>query len=241
MRIGLVSYRCENRNVAFNLSQIERAMRECAGKLDLLCFGEAFLQGFDALCWKYEIDKEIAIAQESEMMLQLRKWTEQYGLALLTGYIEKERESIYSSCAVLSNGEILHNYRRISRGWKDYWRTDEHYREGTEVQPFFLHGKKMTIALCGDLWDHPERFKTDGLLLWPVYVNFTPEEWEQGELADYAKQAALAAADVLMINSLDRGKAKNYGGSFHFRNGETIQKLPFDQEQILVVDLSGGC
>lgn len=236
MRIGLVSYRCENKNTVFNLSQIERAMRESAGKLDLLCFGEAFLQGFDALCWNYEIDKEIAITLQSETMLQLRKWTEQYGLALLSGYIEKEQENIYSSCVVLSNGKVLHNYRRISRGWKDYWSTDDHYREGTEVRSFLLHDTKMTIALCGDLWDHPERFKTDGLLIWPVYVNFTPEEWEQGDLEDYAKQAALAATDILMINSLDR-EPKNYGGSFHFRNGETIQKLPFEQEQILVVDI----
>ena len=47
MRIGLVSYRCENKNIAFNISQIEKAFREAKGKADLLCFGEAFLQGFD--------------------------------------------------------------------------------------------------------------------------------------------------------------------------------------------------
>ena len=68
MKIGLVSYRCENRNVAFNMSQIERAMQEAAGKVDLLCFGEAFLQGFDSLCWKYEIDKEMAVFLGSETM-----------------------------------------------------------------------------------------------------------------------------------------------------------------------------
>ena len=54
MRIGLVSYRCKNRDVAFNMGQIERAMRHSEGKADLLCFGEAFLQGFDALCWDYD-------------------------------------------------------------------------------------------------------------------------------------------------------------------------------------------
>ena len=34
MRIGLVSYRCENKNVFFNMSQIERAMSEAKGKVD---------------------------------------------------------------------------------------------------------------------------------------------------------------------------------------------------------------
>lgn len=52
MNIGLASYRCENKNMEFNISQIERAMREAQGKVDLLCFGEAFLQGFDSLCWQ---------------------------------------------------------------------------------------------------------------------------------------------------------------------------------------------
>ena len=60
MRIGLVSYRCENRNIAFNMSQIELAMKRAEGKAEMLCFGEAFLQGFDALCWDYDTDKEVA-------------------------------------------------------------------------------------------------------------------------------------------------------------------------------------
>ena len=91
MRIGLVSYRCENKNVFFNMSQIERAMSEAKGKVDLLCFGEAFLQGFDSLCWDYETDKNLAIELESEAILRLRHWTVQYGMSLLTGYIEKEK------------------------------------------------------------------------------------------------------------------------------------------------------
>ena len=61
MNIGLASYRCENKNIEFNINQMERAMREAQGKVVLLCFGEAFLQGFDSLCWDYEIDKNTAV------------------------------------------------------------------------------------------------------------------------------------------------------------------------------------
>ena len=236
MRIGLVSYRCENRNVEFNMKQIELAMQRTKGKVDLLCFGEAFLQGFDALCWDYETDKAIALELSSETISQLRRWTIQYGTSLLVGYIEKDGERLYSSCAVLSNGEILHNYRRISKGWKEYTRTDEHYCEGNETGAFHLHGKEITIALCGDLWDYPDRFRTDQLLIWPVYVNFTTEEWEQGTLDEYAAQAALAANDVLMINPIDH-EPLNHGGSFHFHNGKTVARIPFDREDVLIVDV----
>ena len=173
MRIGLVSYRCENRNTEFNMSQIELAMQRSKGKIDLLCFGEAFLQGFDALCWDYEADKAIALELSSETISRLRSWTVQYGVSLITGYIERDREKLYSSCVVISEGEIVHNYRRISKGWKEYSKTDGHYCEGNETGSFYIQGKEVTLALCGDLWEFPDRFSTDKLLIWPIYVNYT--------------------------------------------------------------------
>ena len=49
------------------------------------------------------------------------------------------------------------------------------------------------LALCGDLWDYPEKFKTDHLLI---------------------------------------------GGSFYFQKGGVIDRIPFEQEQILIVDVN---
>ena len=236
MQIGLVSYRCENRNTAFNLKQIELAMQRSEGKVDLLCFGEAFLQGFDSLCWDYKTDRAIALELSSETLSQLRKWTVQYGISLITGYIEKAEDKLYSSCIVISDSEIVYNYRRISRGWKEYSKTDGHYCEGNETGSFCLHGKAMALALCGDLWEFPDRFRTDHLLIWPVYVNYPIEEWNHGILEEYAAQAALAASDVLMINPIDR-KPVNHGGSFHFHDGQTAAKIPFDREDILIVSI----
>ena len=236
MRIGLVSYRCENRNTAFNLGQIERAMKCAEGKADLLCFGEAFLQGFDALCWDYEADQAIALERASDSLSLLRSWTVRYGIALAVGYIEKAQEKLYSSCAVISDGKVIHNYRRISEGWKEYTRTDSHYCEGDETGTFRLHGKEMMLALCGDLWVFPERFRTEHLLIWPVYVSYTTEEWDSGALEEYAAQASLAAEDVLMVNPIDRDPA-NHGGAFHFHNGKIAAGIPFDREDILMVHI----
>ena len=236
MRIGLVPYRCENKNIPFNLSQIERAMRQARGKAELLCFGEAFVQGFDCLCWDYEADRQMALTLDSAPMQQLRQWTRDYHVALLTGYIERDGEELYSSCAVLAEGEVLHNYRRITTGWKESWRCDAHYREGTEVRAFLFQGRRILLALCGDLWDCPERFRTEHLLIWPVYVSFSPQEWEAGELAAYAQQAALAADDVLLVNPIDR-EGGSCGGAVHFQKGRVLDRSPFDREEILLVDI----
>ena len=236
MRIGLVSYRCENRNTAFNMNRIELAMKRAEGKADLLCFGEAFLQGFDSLCWDYEADKTVAVDLSSDIIQQLRHWTVRYGMSLITGYIEKDRDKLYSSCVVISGGEIVHNYRRISKGWKEFTKTDGHYCEGKETGSFQLCGKKMTLSLCGDLWDFPDRFRTEHLLIWPVYVNYSTEDWYDGILDEYASQAALAAEDTLMINPIDNFPV-NHGGSFRFHKGQVIAGIPFDKEDILFVDI----
>lgn len=236
MRIGLASFECKNRNVAFNMAQIERAMRETQGNVDLLCFGEAYLQGFDSLCWDYTIDKKMALELNSESICQLCEWSKAYGTALLTGYIEKEKEWLYSSCVVIEDGKILCNYRRITKGWKEYQKTDEHYKEGDKAEKFTFRNREIGLALCGDMWDCPEKFKTNHLLIWPVYVNFTVDEWNGQEMKAYAKQASLAAKHVLMVNPIDHDP-QNHGGAFYFCDGEIIDRLPFDQEGILIVDI----
>ena len=68
MRIGLASYPFVNNDVDHNLAQMEAALRLAQGKVELLCFGEAFLQGFDALRWNYADDKHIALPIDSAPM-----------------------------------------------------------------------------------------------------------------------------------------------------------------------------
>lgn len=235
MRVGLASYECRNNDIPFNLSQMEQAMAVAQGSVSLLCFGEAFLQGFDALSWSYERDRDVAIAADSPVLERLRSMTVRYGVDLLFGYLERWEDRIYSSCAVLAEGELLHNYRRISRGWKEYTVTDGHYREGSDTGGFLYRGSPVKVALCGDMWDFPERFRTDQLLIWPIYVNFPLDAWRRYE-AEYAEQARLAARRTLMVNSISR-EPVSHGGAFSFVDGKTEKRLPFDTEDILIVEL----
>ncbi len=235
MKLGLAAYRFRNKDIAFNLAQIEKAMKENRDRADLLCFGETFLQGFDSLDWEYEKDKNMAITQDSSVMQKLCRLTVQYETDLLLGYVERDGESLYSSCVVMEQGKIIHNYRRISKNWKEYNKTDYHYCEGTTTDEFWYHGKKIMIALCGDLWLHPERFKTEDLLIWPVYVNFDLEEWNTCE-QEYADQALLACRKTVMINSITE-EPVSHGNAFYFYNGKVEQKLGYDKESVLIVEV----
>ena len=237
MKIALAAYESKNGDIAFNLKQMERAVKEASGKAGLVVFGEAFLTGFDCLTWDFEKDKNTAVSQDSEVMKDVLALSERYGVGLIFGYIEREEETLYSSCAVVKDGKLLNNYRRISRGWKEVSLADEHYREGNSVVEFVLDGKKLMLALCGDMWDFPGCFKTDGVLIWPVFLSYTPEDWPECE-AEYAEQASLAASETLMAGSISLDpEAPSVGGTFYFRDGKTVMKAPFGEESVLTVEI----
>lgn len=234
MILGLAAYKFINNEIEFNIKQIEKAIQS-SKNIDMLCFGEAFLQGFDAFKWDYEIDKNIAISKDSNIMKSLEKMSKDYDIDLAFGYLEIDADELYSSYAIIINGKLTYNYRRITIGWKEYIKTDFHYREGKDILIFNYKGHNITIALCGDLWECPEKFKTDGILIWPVYVNFTIKEWEVEEI-EYAKQAFKASNNTLMINSLSVNP-DCYGGCFYFQNGKILKKLNFDTEGIISINL----
>lgn len=234
MKIGLASYKFINNNIEFNISQIEKALKASA-KVDLMCFGETFLQGFDALSWSFEADKSIAISLCSECFDRLKKLSLDYETDILLGYVERDGDSLYSSCAVIIDGEIAFNYRRISKGWKEFTITDHHYKEGTSVDSFEYKNRHVKIALCGDMWDYPERFVSDDLLIWPVYVNFSLEEWSKYK-SEYAEQANKACRNTLMVNSLSDAPT-SHGGAFYFKDGTVESQTDFDDETMLVIDI----
>ena len=238
MKVALASIEFINNDILFNLSQIEKYLKEASSKdCDAICFGEAFLQGFDCLNFTYEHDIKIAISQESETMEFLKGLTIKYNIDLMLGYIEKENKDIYSSYCVFSSGKIIYNYRRISKGWKEYWRTSVNYKEGLETKGFIYKDKHFKIALCGDLWEEEtECFKECDVLLWPVYCNYTKEEWETGTLMEYVKQAHLVNSRVLFINSHTKYPL-SLGGAYDFCNGKIKSKLDMGIEGILYINI----
>ena len=84
MKIALASAKFKNNDVPFNLRQIEDCMLQAkeAGA-ELVCFGEAFLQGFDALTWYWERDRDVAVTTDSEVFRALERLTADTGIDLL--------------------------------------------------------------------------------------------------------------------------------------------------------------
>ena len=75
----------------------------------MLCFGEAFLQGFDAFNWSFDNDKNIAISKDANIMKRLEKLSRDYNTDLAFGYLEIDGEDLYSSYAIIIEGKLTYN------------------------------------------------------------------------------------------------------------------------------------
>lgn len=73
------------------------------------------------------------------------------------------------------------------------------------------------------------------VLLWPVYCDYSVQEWNSGVMDEYALQCRDAAPLTLMINSIC--PPTGHGGCAAFRSGKTALLLPPGQEGLLLVQL----
>ena len=245
MKIALASLPVLNRQPEQNIETILRAMQICSGKTDLLVFGEAALHGFDCLTWDYDTDCALALSQTDPSIRRICHAAKRFGIGVSFGYFEKAANTIYSSQIVIdASGGVLYNFRRVSVGWKDLHRADAHYREGERFGTFHYRSKCFTIGLCGDLWTDGcvEKVKKRHVdaVLWPVWCDYSPCEWNTQNKYEYAQQAALCGDHVLLVNpccTVYDGADAATGGSAYFRSGNIAAEIPAGSPGILFVDI----
>lgn len=234
MKIALSSAPVMNRNMEYNLQTMRNVMAAVAGSADVIVFGEAVLQGFDSLSWTYEKDRLLAVSITDEPIQRMRNAARTHHVAVSFGFIEKTNTALYSSQIFIgADGNIVHVFRRVSPGWKCHWRTDGHYMEGERFSLFRYGGKSFAIGLCGDFWTEgrPEEMLAlhADIVLWPVWCDYAPVQWNEKLKYEYAAQAALCGRQVLLVNPFcaDPGaKDVAAGGAAFFCNGAIATELP---------------
>lgn len=247
MKIALASSRVITMDIQYNLSSILQTIKQLRGKADIVMFGESSLQGFDCLTWKYEIDRRIAVSQSDLIIIQICNAAKQNQIAVSFGYIERADDSLFSSQIVIDNkGTVIHNFRRVSIGWKEYWHTDKHYCEGDHFESFAYSGKTFAIGLCGDLWTEgrPEEMKAlnADIILWPVWCDFSAEMWNERIKYEYAQQAALCGDHVLFVNpfcadtNTDVMDAAS-GGAVYFKMGLIAEEMPAGKSDVMIAEI----
>lgn len=245
MKIALASAPVKNRDVSFNLQTMEAVIDSCKGKADVIVFGESVLQGFDCLCWEYEKDKAMAVQITDAPIARMRAAAQKAHMAVSFGFIERQGESLYSSQIFIgAEGEIVNLFHRVSVGWKEFDKTDDHYREGETFARFTYGCKTFAIGLCGDLWTEgrPEEIAAleADIVLWPVWCDYTAEEWNSTIKHEYAQQAALCGQTVLLVNPYCADRAEDEcaaGGAAWFRDGAIVKETPAGHPGYMIAEV----
>ncbi|MBE6984804.1 MAG: carbon-nitrogen hydrolase family protein [Ruminococcaceae bacterium] len=245
MKIALASAPVMNKNIEFNLQIMIDSVKACGGKADLILFGESVLQGFDALCWNYETDKHMAVTLTDAPIRRMCEAAKEYAIAVSFGFIQRCDDALYSSQIFIgADGQIVQVFHRVSVGWKEFIKTDAHYREGQSFEKFCYNGKSFAIGLCGDLWTEGRSKEMKSLnadvVLWPVWCDYETNEWNNGIKYEYAEQAALCGSCVLLVNPFCADADTTNvapGGAAYFRNGGIAAQMPFGNNGILIVSV----
>lgn len=219
MKIGLVAAKMKDNNIDFSIEQIKNIAKNNSD-LDLICFGESYLQGFEGLKWNFLEDKNIAIEVNSSEIKRIKEIAIKYNIAISFGFILNEDDLIYSAnCVIDRFGNIVDIFKRVSTGWKEPI-ADEHYKEGKDFHTFKLEGKTFSTAICGDLWfdENLEKLKKQNfdVLIWPLYIDYTIKYWEDGELNAYNHRVKDLNRKTFLINSFVDEDNRANGGAYVF-------------------------
>ena len=88
MNVLLAALSFRNGDLIYNKNKIVSTIKEYNNKVDLILFGEAFLQGFDALTWNFKIDKNIAISKDSKVIKEIKEVCKEFKVSVSFGYFE---------------------------------------------------------------------------------------------------------------------------------------------------------
>lgn len=180
MKCALAAVGFINGDIKYNKATMMDTLRKCAGKADVVLFGEAFLQGFYGINF---------IAKR-------------YSIAVSFGFIEQDGDVFFSSQMTIDKiGRRIDLYRRVSPGWKEPSAGKE-YRESSGFHTFDFLNKKVAVGLCGDLWYEDNiaclnEWKPD-IVWWPVYTDYNDSEWNNTIKLEYAEQSGKINAPFFM-------------------------------------------
>ena len=243
MKCALAAVGFINENIAHNKAVLADTLRKCAGKADVVIFGEAFLQGFSGISFIVDHDAAVAASREDRIIHEICGVAKECAVAVSFGFIERDRGAFFSAQMTIDqSGRSIDLYRRVSPGWKEPGAGRE-YREGNGFHTFSFLGKKVAIGLCGDLWYEDNLARLNALkpdaVWWPVYTDYSPVEWNHSAKLEYAAQAAKINAPVFYVNSVCMDPSNGHdiaqGGAALFDKGAIQAELPAGNEGILIV------
>lgn len=119
MKCALAAVGFLNGDIEYNKAVLFDTLEKCAGRADVVIFGEAFLQGFDSINFTAEHDMAVAVSCKDRLIHEICGMAKKNAIAVSFGFLEKDCGVFFSSQMTIDqNGRMIDRYRRVSPGWK---------------------------------------------------------------------------------------------------------------------------
>jgi len=97
MKCALAAVGFIDGDIKHNVAVVASALKKCAGRADVIIFGEAFLQGFYGINFEIEHDKAVSVSCESGVIDEIRAMAKEHAVGVSFGFIENDGDAFYSS------------------------------------------------------------------------------------------------------------------------------------------------
>ena len=237
------------KDISQNIGSMKRYITEAAlNNADCIVFSEATLTG---LINNDDPEHNLALSYsvESIVIQGIFDFCAENKIDIVFGFFEKSDCSIYDSAVYYDHEkDITHTYRRISSGWHGAGKSSEIYRQGTDIEVVYSKIGKISILICGDLFDvklvEVVRTNDSELVIVPHARCFSAgidpvTEWNSVEKNAYAEQVKKIGKETVLVNYISGFVQEDYfGGALYVgKEGNVKAEKRIFEEGILYVDI----
>lgn len=240
MRVALAQTDCRLGDVAGNLADTERIIKDSAAQgADLVVFPELSLTGY-ALG---QLADDISLWPDDHRLGALSR----HGPDVVIGLLEDGRIRRHNSALYLSGGELVHNHRKLYLPNYLIWEERKHANPDQHMRAYETAHARMATLICNDAWQPmlPWLAAQDGAEILVVPTNsaakltggsFDPAEYWHDLLTFTAR---MQQCWVVFCNRVgDEAGVRFWGGSRVIDPwGSVIATAPMWEESLTLVDI----
>ena len=149
LRVALSQMNAVVGDFKYNVERIENYIMEATKfKADLVLFPELVLTGYppEDLLLKNDFIEANNKALK-HISLRVKK------MVVVIGYVEKVKMNLYNSAAIIYEGRVIGNYRKMILPNYGVFDEKRYFTEGHEPTCFTMNGIKIGLTICEDIWD----------------------------------------------------------------------------------------
>tara|TARA_B110000116_G_scaffold158671_1_gene137290 strand:+ start:1391 stop:3202 length:1812 start_codon:yes stop_codon:yes gene_type:complete len=149
LRVALSQMNAVVGDFKYNVERIENYIMEATKfKADLVVFPELVLTGYppEDLLLKNDFIEANNKALK-HISLRVKK------MVVVIGYVEKVKMNLYNSAAIIYEGRVIGNYRKMILPNYGVFDEKRYFTEGHESVCFSVNGITIGLTICEDIWD----------------------------------------------------------------------------------------